>query len=245
MSNKAQFRFYEELNEFLSREWRKVAFDYCFKGNPGIKDPIEAMGVPHTEVELIIVNGQSVGFDYKLRNNDCVSVYPVFEAFDVAPLVRLREKPLRKLRFIVDVNLGQLARNLRLLGFDCLYQNDYTDAEVIALGVDQKRTILTRDRRLLFHKCITHGCLILENDPDVQTRKVIKRFQLENCIEPFHRCLECNGLIIKVEKHRILEFLYPKTRRYYDEFYRCNECNKVYWQGPHFDAMRKKIESFR
>lgn len=239
--NVAYFRFYEELNDFLQAQRRKNTFRFAFAGSPGIKDPIEALGVPHTEIDLIIVNGNSVGFDYRLKNNDRVSVYPVFESFDISPLVRLREKPLREIRFVIDVNLGQLARNLRLLGFDCLYRNDYTDSEVVAIGVQEKRIILTRDKRLLFHREITHGCLITQDDSLQQIKQVVKRFQLENKIKPFHRCLKCNGSIQSVNKRQIQDRLYPKTRRYYDKFYQCMECNQVYWQGPHFDHMLARV----
>lgn len=239
----AHFRFYEELNDYLPVEKRKISFEFRFKGNPGIKDPVESIGVPHTEVELIMVNGESVGFDYKLQNNDRVAVYPVFESFDVESIVKLRDEPLRQIRFVADVNLGRLARNLRLLGFDCLYQNDYTDADVVEIGVQQKRIILTRDRRLLFCRRITHGHLVLSDDPAIQTQKVIRRFQLENRIDPFHRCLDCNGCILRINKELIVEQLFAKTQRYYDEFYQCEACRKVYWKGPHLKNMLAKLKS--
>lgn len=244
MSEKtAFFRLYEELNDFLPRERRKMPLTYRFRGNPGIKDPIETLGVPHTEVELIVVNGDSVGFGYKLRDGDRVSVYPVFEAFDVAPLVRLREAPLRRTAFVADVNLGKLARNLRLLGFDCVYSNRYTDAEVVRRGVDDKRIILTRDRRLLCAREITHGTFVRSDHPPDQVREVIRRFQLERHIAPLNRCLDCNGLIRPVAKQAVADRLLPKTRRYYDTFFQCDRCSKIYWRGPHFERMLRKIET--
>ena len=129
--NTAHFRFYEELNDFLRLQHQKQAVTYSFNGHPGIKDPIEALGVPHPEIELIIVNGRSVGFDYQLRDGDRVAVYPMFESFDVTPLVRLRDAPLRRTAFILDVNLGKLARRLRLCGLDAMYRNDYNDRDVV------------------------------------------------------------------------------------------------------------------
>ena len=119
--NTAEFRFYEELNDFLPSALRQRDIEYTFRGSPGIKDPIEALGVPPTEVEPIIVNGRSEGFDCRLRHGDRVAVYPMFEALDVTPLVRLRDRPLRNSAFVLDVHLGKLARRLRLLGFDCWY----------------------------------------------------------------------------------------------------------------------------
>ncbi len=239
----ADFRFYEELNDFLPTEKRKQTIEYQFFGTPGIKDPIESLGIPHTEVELIIVNGSSVGFDYQLRNNDRVAVYPVFESFDVTPLVRLREHTLRKTRFVVDVNLGKLARWLRLLGFDTLYRNDYSDTELTRISVEEKRILLTRDRFLLRRKIITHAYWVRAHDPDEQIAEVLKRFDLSAQVVPFKRCLECNGPIRDVEKSDIADQLKPLTRRYYSRFYRCETCGKVYWRGPHYEKMLLKLDN--
>ncbi len=239
----AEFRFYEELNDFLPTEKRKQTIVYQFFGTPGIKDPIESLGIPHTEVELIIVNGRSVGFEYKLRDNDRVAIYPVFESFDVTPLVRLREHPLRKTRFAVDVNLGKLARWLRLLGFDTLYRNDYSDAELATISVEKRRILLTRDRFLLRRKIITHAHWVRTHDPDEQIAEILKRFDLTAQVVPFKRCLECNGVIAEVEKKDIIDQLKPLTRRYYNHFYRCEACGKVYWRGPHYEKMLLKLEN--
>ncbi|MEN8213107.1 MAG: Mut7-C RNAse domain-containing protein [Pseudomonadota bacterium] len=239
----AEFRFYEELNDFLPFEQRKQTIAYRFDGAPGVKDPIESLGIPHTEIELIIVNGRSVGFDYQLKHRDRVAVYPVFESFDVTPLVRLRDHPLRKSRFVVDVNLGKLARWLRLLGFDTLYRNDYTDAELARISVDQGRILLTRDRFLLRQKIITHAYWVRSHDPDLQILEVIKRFDLSARCVPFKRCLACNGAIIEVDKREIADRLKPLTRRYYNHFYRCQECNRIYWKGPHYEEMLRKLDS--
>ena len=121
----ARFRFYEELNDFLPREKRKVSFDYHFEGNPGIKDVIEALGVPHAEVDMLLVNGQSVDFEYQLQDGDRVAVYPVFESMDISAVSKVRQVPLREPKFVLDVHLGKLAKRLRLLGFDTLYRNDF------------------------------------------------------------------------------------------------------------------------
>lgn len=237
----AEFRFYEELNDFLPQDRRKQSLPYRFNGNPGIKDPIEVFGVPHTEVDLIIVNGESVGFDYKLQNADRVAVYPVFEGIDISSIVKLREKPLRRTAFVVDVNLGKLARLLRLLGFDTLFANSYSDQEITEISVDQKRIILTRDRRLLYAKAITHGYWVRAVIPKLQLEEVIARFDLGDRIRPFHRCTACNGLIGSVEKQQVLDLLEPKTKKYYDIFYRCPDCGKIYWQGSHIDHIKERF----
>jgi uncharacterized protein with PIN domain len=237
----AEFRFYEELNDFLPVEQKKQSLPYRFNGNPGIKDPIEAFGVPHTEVDLIVVNGTSVGFGYRLQHGDRVAVYPVFEGLDISPIVKLRDKPLRKIAFVVDVNLGKLARFLRLLGFDTLFANSFSDRDITDISVEQKRIILTRDRRLLHAKVITHGYWVRSVVPERQLAEVIARFDLAAQIMPFRRCTACNGLIETIEKKQVLHLLEPKTKKYYELFYRCRDCGKVYWEGSHIDNIRTRL----
>lgn len=242
MSHTATFRFYAELNDFLAPERRARDLSYGFDGNPAVKDAIEAQGVPHTEVEVILVNGEPVSFGHHLRDGDRVSVYPVFESFDVGPVVKLRREPLRRNRFVVDVNLGKLARWLRLLGFDTLYRNDFPDPELVRVSAEEHRILLTRDRRLLHHKAVTHGYWVRSVEPERQVAEVVRRFQLESAIAPFHRCLACNGVIHPVAKEHVVQHLKPKTRLYYDEFYQCSECGKVYWKGPHFARLEDTVQ---
>ncbi len=237
----AEFRFYEELNDFLPADRWKQTIDYSFGGHPGVKDPIEALGVPHSEVDLIVVNGQSVGFDYQLQNADRVAVYPCFEALDISPIVKLRDEALRKTAFVLDVNLGKLAKLLRLLGFDASYRNDYSDEELINSGITEHRIILTRDRRLLFHKIITHGYFVRSDNPIEQAREVVERFDLADSIRPFDRCIACNGNIVSVSKEKIIDKLQPLTRKYYDEFTQCEACGHIYWKGSHYEGLVERI----
>ncbi|MGD8351023.1 MAG: Mut7-C RNAse domain-containing protein [Gammaproteobacteria bacterium] len=243
----ASFRFYAELNDFLDPADRGKSVDYRFDGDPGIKDPIETLGVPHSEVDLILVDGTSVGFDYRLGDGDRVAVYPVFEGFDISPLQRLRAKPLRVTRFVVDVNLGKLARRLRMLGFDTVYDNSFDDREVVDIAQRERRIILTRDRRLLFRKAVSHGYWVRSDDPATQLDEVVERLHLGAQIQPLQRCLECNGLIESVDTEQVWSRLEPLTRRYYSEFYRCPDCGKIYWEGSHVehmsDTIRRTIDS--
>src|SRR5690348_641805 len=153
----ADFRFYEELNDFLRPELRKRTFRHAFSGTPAVKDVIEAIGVPHSEVDLVLIDGKSVDFGRRLRDGNRVAVYPVFERLDVTSLTRLRPRPLRRTRFVLDVHLGTLARYLRLLGFDTLYRNDYDDHQIVQVAQEQSRIILTRDKGLLKHRAVTRG----------------------------------------------------------------------------------------
>jgi uncharacterized protein with PIN domain len=242
---KARFRFYEELNDFLSTGKRKIQFDYNFNGKPSIKDAIEAIGIPHTEVDLIIVNGESVSFDYHLLTGDIVSVYPVFEGLDITPVVKLRDTPLRETKFVADVHLGKLVRLLRMLGFDVLYRNDYHDQAIITISVNEKRIILTRDRQLLYPKIVTHGYWVRSQNPQEQVVEVLKRFDLLKQINPFTRCLACNGHLHEVEKQDIVDRLEPLTIKYYNDFFQCDICKKVFWEGSHYVKLKNTLEKIK
>jgi len=235
MSHTAQFRFYAELNDLLPPDKRKRAFPFRFSGRPSVKDAIEALGVPHTEVDLILVNGSSVGFDRHLQHGDRVSVYPVFESLDISPVVRLREVPLRDTAFIVDVHLGKLARLLRTLGFDALYRHDYRDSEIVRIAAKEHRIILTRDRGLLKHKSVTHGYWVRSTKPVEQAREVLRRFDLFSQVKPLTRCIPCNGIIERIDKKAVVSQLPPRTASRCDEFYHCLDCGQIYWPGSHYD----------
>lgn len=236
-SRTAFFRFYEELNDFLPPEKHKRTFSHQFSGQPAVKDVIEAFGVPHTEVDLILVNGESVGFDYRLQSGDRVAVYPVFESLDISGVSKVRRTPLRQTRFIADVHLGSLARRLRMLGFDTLYANHWDDKTLIDIALREQRIILTRDRGLLKHKQVTHGYWVRATCPDEQLREVIRRFHLKKSFKPFTRCMVCNGLLVAVEKGEIDSQLPKNTRKTFNKFYRCQHCGKIYWEGSHVQQM--------
>jgi len=239
-----QLRFYEELNDFLPPERRKIAFTHALTRRTSVKDLIESCGVPHTEVELILANGRSVDFSYIVKAGDSISVYPVFESLDVSPLIRLRDKPLRHPRFVVDANLGQLARYLRLLGFDAIYRNDFTDRDVARIASKEKRIVLTRDRALLQHKIITRGYFVRAVKPREQVREILSRLDLYRALRPFTRCLRCNGELEDVDKNAVLHQLEPKTKKYYHRFRRCKACGQAYWKGSHFNRMEKLCDYF-
>jgi hypothetical protein len=241
----AWFRFYEELNDFLSADRRKRSFPHAFDRRASIKDMIESFGVPHTEVELILVNGKSVDFSHIVADADYISVYPVFESLDIRPLLKLRPEPLRKPAFVLDTHLGRLARYLRLLGFDTLYRNNFCDNELARISSNQHRTLLTRDRMLLHRSIISHGYFIRATDPLRQTREVLQRFDLYQDIQPFSRCNRCNGLLTAVAKEKIVHRLEPKTKRYYEDFRICQNCQQLYWKGSHFRKMSKLIDEIR
>ncbi|MGB5540613.1 MAG: Mut7-C RNAse domain-containing protein [Gammaproteobacteria bacterium] len=234
-------RFYAELNDFLAPALRRSDIVHACNRRTSIKDMIESFGVPHTEVDLILVNGESVDFSYIVNAGDRISVYPVFEGMDISPVIRLRPAPLRTPRFIADVNLGRLARYLRLLGFDCRYGNDLTDTEVARISVEESRIVLTRDRALLQQRIITHGYFVRADQPRAQAREVLARLDLYGLVRPFTRCTRCNGVLEIVDKQAVVAELQPKTRKYYEEFRRCTECGQIYWKGSHFERAGRLV----
>ena len=229
----ATFRFYAELNDFLPPGHRQQDVVRSFLDTPTVKDQIEACGVPHTEVEVILVNGVSVGFDRRLEDGDRVAVYPVFEAMDVTPLVRLRPRPLREPRFVLDVHLGKLARRLRLLGFDTLWERDADDRRLVSISLAERRILLSRDRGLLKRRELTHAAAVRATDPRQQLREVVVRFDLARSAAPFTRCLACNGRLALVRKEEVVERIQRETRLHYDTFLDCASCRRVFWWGPH------------
>jgi uncharacterized protein with PIN domain len=239
----ARFRFYAELNDFLPQERRFTEFPYRFLDIATVKDRIESFGVPHTEVDLILVNGESVDFAYRVRDGDRVSVYPVFEALDVSGVTRLRPEPLRTPRFVLDAHLGRLAAYLRMLGFDSLYSNSYTDEQLAAVSAREQRILLTRDLGLLKRSAVTHGSFIRETDTRRQTVEVVKRFHLERLARPFSRCLRCNALLHQRDKAEVLDRLPAQTAALHDEFRNCPECGRVFWKGSHYRRMQQWLES--
>ncbi len=240
--NQAWFRFYEELNDFLPAYKRKITFPYYFKGSPSVKDAIESIGVPHAEVDLVIANGNSVSFYYKLKDGDQISVYPVFESLNISTLSHLRPVPLRTPKFVVDVHLGRLSKYLRLMGFDTFFEEQANDSRIIKISMEENRTILTRDRNLLKNKKVSRGYWIRSQNPKIQLKEVIQKFDLVGLIKPFTRCLECNNIVVKVPKTDVFEELEHKTREYYTEFWKCPGCNRIYWEGSHFTSMKKFLE---
>ena len=239
----AFFRFYAELNDFLPFERKQVAFAHEVNGRRSVKDVIESLGVPHTEVDLILVNGESVDFSCHVENRDRISVYPVFESLDIGPVLRVRPRPLRATKFVVDIHLGRLAAYLRMIGFDTLYEREAADETLAHLSSRENRILLTRDQGLLKRSLVTHGYCVRENLPRKQLAEVIRRFDLRSSAQPFCRCMQCNSLLETVSKEAILERLPPLVQQRHHEFHQCSSCRKVYWAGSHYQRMKILCDS--
>ncbi len=238
----AWFRFYAELNDFIPVARRQTPFVHEFEGRTSIKDLIESLGVPHTEVDLVLVNARSVDFGYIVQPGDRISVYPVFEAFDIGPVTRVRAAPLRDTRFVSDSHLGRLSAYLRLAGFDTLYDPAWHDAALADLSARQHRILLTRDLALLKRSAVTHGYYVRETAVRRQLVEVLRRFDLARRIDPFTRCLRCNTPVRAVAKAEVIDRLPPRTRACHDTFSECPGCGRVYWPGSHYAKMRAVIE---
>jgi uncharacterized protein with PIN domain/sulfur carrier protein ThiS len=238
-SRSATFRFYAELNDLLPRPRRFVDFVHEFQGSPSVKDVIESLGVPHTEVEVILVNGQPQGFQYRLQDGDRVSVYPMFEALDVGEAARVRAWPLRQPRFVLDVHLGKLAAYLRLLGFDATYDRGMQDPDLARLSASEQRILLTRDRQLLKRSQVTHAHLVRSLEPKTQCVEVVRRFDLVGLAAPFTRCLRCNAQLGRVRTNEVAERIPAWVRAQASEVTRCDACDRLYWRGTHFDRLER------
>ena len=234
----ATFRFYEELNTFLPPARRKCAFDAVCAHASTTKHMIEALGVPHTEVELVLVNGESVGFERRLEDGDRVAVYPRLEALDITPLLRVRARALRTSRFIADVHLGGLAHLLRMAGFDTLYDNHAEDSVIAAISAAQGRIVLTRDRELLKRSNVTHGCYVHALKSALQLKEIFWRTGLAGSARPFTLCLHCNAPLRPVDKALVEHRLPPKVRAHCQRFSTCDLCQRVFWEGSHWRSMQ-------
>lgn len=238
---RATFRFYAELNDFLPPEMRQRDIQYRFFGSPTVKDAIEALGVPHVEVDLILANGEPVDFSYHLVDGDRIAVYPVFESLDISGVSRLRPTPLREVRFVADVHLGKLVRILRLLGIDVSQPGDPADEELVRISREEKRILLTRDRHLLKHGKLTHGYFVRSDEAVEQAREVLRRFDLWGQVSPFSRCPVCNGVLEPVAKEEVLERIPPRTAAWLEEYSRCRGCGKLYWPGTHYRRLEELL----
>jgi hypothetical protein len=233
-------RVYAELNDLLAPSRRGRWVEHEVTGSLAIRDVVERMGVPHTEVDLILVNGSSAGLDDRVGGGDRVSVFPVFGSLDVSTVQQVRPKPLHRSAFVLDVHLGRLARYLRMLGFDSLYRRDADDADLVRLAGGQ-RILLTRDRGLLKRRAVTHGYLVRPRHPRDQAAEVLRRFDLAGQITPFVRCLSCNEPLTPLPREAVPESVPIRVRELHDEFARCSGCDRVFWKGTHHRAMVETI----
>lgn len=239
---KAVFRFYEELNDFLPKQRKKRGFEADFKGKRSIKDMIEAIGVPHTEIDLILVDGKPVDFNYILLDGDRVSVYPVFEYLNIENITRLRKKPLRRNMFIVDANQGDVAKYMRAMGFDVYFDPSLCMSEIVEISKREKRIILTGSRKLLKFKEVTHGVFVRPGTTEERVNSIVDFLDIRDVARPFSRCFRCNNILNAIAKKEVASRIPLKTLGFCNEYFHCRPCDKIYWKGTHFIRMKKMID---
>lgn len=239
----AAFYIYGSLNDVLLPVQREQCIAYAFDESAAIKDPIEALGIPHTEVKYILVNNTPVDFTYRLQAGDEVKVYGI--DVNLAQAQSLQPVLPAQLRFAADVHLGKLARRLRLLGLDCLYDNRLTERNLLDASIHQQRILLTRSTGLLKHKALQWGHWLRSTDSDKQAKEVIQRYELANSLAPFKRCTVCNGLLQPVSKAAVEDHLLPRTKLDFNDFWQCEHCRHIYWQGSHYERMLEFIKGLR
>jgi len=234
-------RFYAELNDHLPAPVRFREASLGGRNGQTVGTLIARQGVPLAEVDLILANGESVGPEYRLGENDRVSVYPVFESFDIGPLQRLRATPLRRPRFVLDVHLGRLSTLLRMLGIDARYSSAWSDEDLKAISRKEERVLLSRDRALIASRELVRAHLVRDQRPDDQLREVMERFQLSGCVRPFTRCLRCNATLLPTGIEDVREQLPSGVRETHRAFWRCPSCRRIYWRGSHYERMRAHL----
>ncbi len=218
------------MNDFLPLDKRNQVIPIQFRERQSVKHLAESLGVPHPEIGRVQVNGQEEPLNTITLDQDHVEIFPIPDGYLGEP------------RFVLDIHLGRLTAYLRMLGFDCLYQIDFDDAKLAEIAGEEKRILLSRDRRLLMRKSVTDGYCLRSLDSIEQLGEVVRRFDLAHRVIPFHRCLRCNHLLEPVSKEAVMDRLEPLTKKYFNEFHICPACGQIYWKGSHYDKMEKLVE---
>jgi hypothetical protein len=234
---------YGDLDFFLGSRTRGEKVDRHLSEKTSVKDVIESCGIPHPEVDLILLNGKAVDFAYAVTGDAEIELYPPGIQSSHFREKRLQVYTIRE--FVADGHLGKLVRDLRLVGIDVVYDPAAEDRQLVEIASRNHRALLTRDRRLLMHAAVKHGYYLRSQNPLEQTIEVLRRFDLGSILSPFSRCLRCNALLEPAEKEKVIGQLEPLTKIYYNEFHRCTGCGQVYWSGSHFTKLQKRLGQIR
>jgi hypothetical protein len=238
-------RVYAELNDHLPREQRHRSVRFPVREGADIAEILRCAGIPAGDVDLVLVNGDSVPLSFAPRSGDRLAAYPVFDSFDVSELQRIRDHPLRRPRFVLDVHLGKLARLLRMLGFDAAYNNSATDHYLVESSLKEDRVLLSRDRALVSRKELQRAFHVSSQQPLLQLVEIVRRLDLSGTMAPFSRCLQCNTPLKEVPKEAVAAELPPRVCAAFEDFRRCETCERVYWRGSHHERMERLVLHIR
>ena len=235
--------FHEQLNFFLKRGHKGRGIEYPLTRRASVKDIIESFGVPHTETGCILFNNTPVDFSFIPASCGTLQVDAIPTPFKLRQPSLLRPEPADNIKFIADVNVIKLGKLLILLGFDVVFSPSWSDGKIADMADKTGRIVLTRDTGLLKRSKIVFARRIRADLPYDQLVETILFFGLTPFISFFSRCTKCNKKLKPVSKREVLDLLEPKTKLYFNSFFQCPECKKVFWQGSHYDNILKKIAS--
>ncbi len=219
-------------NDLLPREHRDQVFRVSFELPSGLRDLIQATGIPHVELESVLLNGNRVDYSHRVDDGDhleLVSKYPLAH-------------PPDSVAFVLDVHLGRLAHYLRLFGVDTTHDPGTEDAELAGRAADEKRILLTRDRLLLMRAKLECGSYVRATDPKSQIGEVIHRFALREVVRPLTRCLECNGELEPATREEAKGQIPDPVWQHHEDFSRCPSCHRIYWKGSHYARMLRLVD---
>ncbi|MDY7102986.1 MAG: Mut7-C RNAse domain-containing protein [Actinomycetota bacterium] len=237
MAPSCTLRVYGDLNDFLPPGAGQRATARPAAGRPTVKDVIEAAGVPHPEVDLVVIDGTTVDLRRRVEPGERIAAYPWMEALRADDGANLLPAPRAAERFVLDGHLGRLARLLRLCGFDVRYERDADDPELAERSAEEDRTLLTRDIGLLKRSVVRRGRWVRATDPRRQALEVLHRYPPGPEVVPFTRCLVCNGTIGPADRDAVDARVPERSREAFDDFTRCSSCGRVYWEGSHHEDL--------
>jgi uncharacterized protein with PIN domain len=237
-------RLYGSLGDFVVTARRGAAFEYDAGEPRSVKDLIESLGVPHCEVQVVLVDGESAGFARVVRGGERIAVYPYFSAIDAGDAAVAGEPLPSEPRFVLDGHLGRLAAYLRALGVDTAHERDADDASIARVAAEEGRVVLTRDIGLLKRAAVRHGWWVRSDNPRLQLREVVSRFGLAARAAPFTRCLRCNVPLVPVDPASVGDDVPPHVRQRFDAFSRCPACLRTFWRGTHHAHLESLLARF-
>lgn len=234
--------FHRHLRPLLHPAYRQGGLvDLRVNRGTSIKDVVESLRIPHPEVGQLLVCGRQVDFAYQVLEGDTVDVLPLVPPVDPCTPTLLRPKPLAELKFMVDVNVAKLGSLLRMTGMDAACRPDLCDADIAAVVAREGRILLSRDRGLLKRKIVVHGHLVRNQLPEEQLSEIVHLYGLRDMLQPYSRCMRCNSQLVEVKKATIIDRLEPLTKKYYQIFYICPSCDRIYWSGSHKERMNRLL----